>query len=136
MPFEAFVGVDHQKVGGDADFVRSSTLGEDVPHGRMIVEVGECFVRLPNVTLDVVVELGGCSGKRPEMRFRNLLASGGSEVFHPFAVADTRDVNNAVFFQRSDLFLCYLEFIGCCDARLYTMWKRETGILKAKVIFP
>lgn len=55
MPFETLVGVDHEKVSGDSDLVRAATLGEDVSHGGVVIKVSEGLVRLPYVTLDVIV---------------------------------------------------------------------------------
>jgi len=115
MPFEALVGVDHEKVGGDSDFVRAATLGEDVSHGGMVVKVSEGLVRLPYVTLDVIVQLGGCASKGPEVWVGNLVTCGGSEVFDPIRVEDVLDVNDPVSLEGLDLFFGQFVFFGGCD---------------------
>jgi len=129
MPFEALVGVDHEEIGRDADFVGPACLCEYVSHGRVVVKVGEAFVCLPYVTLDVVIQLGGSAGEGPEVGVGDLVARGGSEVFDPLRVEDALDVDDAVSLERLDLFLGQFVLFRSRDAWRYSVGEGEAWVL-------
>jgi hypothetical protein len=136
MPLEALVGVDHEQIRGDANFICAAALGEDVSHGRMVVKVRKCLVGLPYVSLDVIVELGRRSREGPEVGFFDLGLGGFSEVVHPLGVEDSLDVDDSVSFEGLDLFLGDGVCFGGCDPRLDAVGKRDFGVLESEVVLP
>jgi len=136
MPFETFVGIDHEEIGRHADLVRATALSEDVSHGGMVVEVGEGLVGLPYVALDIVVELGGSAREGPKVRVFHLVSGGRSEVFDPVVVEDILDVDDTVSFEGLDLGLGDLELFGSRDAGFYSVGEAKLWILQAEVVFP
>lgn len=69
----------------------------------MVVKVSECLVRLPYVTLDVIIQFRGSTGKCPKVGVGNLFIGSGTEVFHPLGVEDSLDVDYTVFFEGGNL---------------------------------
>ncbi len=102
----------------------------------MVVEVCKGLVGLPYVALDVIIELGGCARKGPEMGFVGLGCGGLSEVVDPFLVEDSLDVEDAVSFEGLDLFLGDFVFLGCGDSGFDAVGEGDLRILQAEVVFP
>ena len=136
VPLEALVGVDHEKVGGDADLVGPAALAQDVAHGGVVVEVGEGLVGLPYVALDVVIELGGRPGEGPEVGVVDLVAGGVAQVLDPLGVEHALDVNDSVLLEGLDLLFGQLVGLWGGLAGDDAMGHCEAGILQTEVVLP
>ncbi len=129
MPLESPVGIDHEQVGADANFVGPSALGQDVSRGGMVVKVGEGPVGLPYVALDVVVQPRGGSGEGPKVRIGHLVRGGGAQVVDPFGVEDGAEEDDAVLLEGAHLFFADGVRFGRRDPRGYAVGKGQLRIL-------
>ena len=136
MPLETFVRVDHEEIGGNTDFIRAPTLSEDVAHSRVVVEVSECLVGLPYITLDVIIKLGGCTSKGPEVGFLGLGSCGFSKVVDPLFVKDSLDVDNTISLENLDLLFGDFVFLWGGHSLVDAVGKLDLVILEAEIIFP
>ena len=136
MPLEALVGVDHEQIRRNANFICAAALSEDVSHSRMVVKVRKGLVGLPYVSLDVIVELGSRPCERPEVGFFDLGRGSFSEVVHPLGVEDSLDVDDSVSFEGLDLFLGDGVCFRSCHPRFDAVGEGNFGVLESKVVLP
>mmetsp|Transcript_19579 Transcript_19579/g.36435 ORF Transcript_19579/g.36435 Transcript_19579/m.36435 type:complete len:205 (-) Transcript_19579:305-919(-) len=118
VPLETLVRVDHEQVRANPNLVAPTHLAEDVADGGVVVKVCEGLVRLPDVALDVIVQLGSGSGEAPEVGLFGLLGSRLPHVLNPLLVEHSLQQHHPVPLQDLDILLRHRVSLGRGSALL------------------
>mmetsp|Transcript_5560 Transcript_5560/g.8552 ORF Transcript_5560/g.8552 Transcript_5560/m.8552 type:complete len:308 (-) Transcript_5560:249-1172(-) len=136
VPLEALVWVHHQQICRYSNFLCSAALSQYVPNCRVVIKTGKGLVCLPDVSLDVIVQLRCSSCKGPKVRIFDLIRGCLAQIVDPLVIKHPLDVYNTVSFESfNEGFINHVPF-WWCHTLDNSMWHWEFWILKSKVVFP
>mmetsp|Transcript_5015 Transcript_5015/g.12784 ORF Transcript_5015/g.12784 Transcript_5015/m.12784 type:complete len:214 (+) Transcript_5015:653-1294(+) len=114
VPLESFVGVHHQQIRGEAQFLGIGQPRKRTRQRRVVQEVGERIVGSPDGALNVVIQPRSHARDRPEVGVFNLPVCGTPQILQPLGREKARDVHRAVLQKSAALLLGDLEGHGRC----------------------